>query len=111
RLVARACDKLKSFDSSRVELSPNALQPLMLLARHERAQRVEWSRRDSNPRHLACKASALPAELRPRVEEKRGQRRGVRISLLTSALRPLTSPQSGRAKTRTWDLGLIRAAL
>jgi hypothetical protein len=29
-------------------------------------QRIDWSRRDSNPRHLACKASALPAELRPR---------------------------------------------
>ena len=24
-----------------------------------------WSRRDSNPRHPACKAGALPAELRP----------------------------------------------
>lgn len=26
---------------------------------------TEWSGRDSNPRHLACKASALPAELQP----------------------------------------------
>ena len=26
---------------------------------------IWWSRRDSNPRHPACKAGALPAELRP----------------------------------------------
>lgn len=26
----------------------------------------EWSRRDSNARHLPCKGSALPTELRPR---------------------------------------------
>ena len=38
------------------------------MACHERAQRVEWSRADSNRRHLACKASALPTELRPRRE-------------------------------------------
>ncbi len=29
------------------------------------AGNIWWSRRDSNPRHPACKAGALPAELRP----------------------------------------------
>ena len=43
------------------------------LARNENAQDLPsaieiilWSRRDSNPRHPACKAGALPTELRPR---------------------------------------------
>jgi hypothetical protein len=35
----------------------------------------QWSRRDSNPRHLACKASALPTELRP---QRRRQETGFR---------------------------------
>src|SRR3954468_5073260 len=36
------------------------------LATSIRKEKKKWSRRDSNPRHLACKASALPTELRPR---------------------------------------------
>jgi hypothetical protein len=33
---------------------------------HGHSPQIEWSRSDSNRRHLACKASALPTELRPR---------------------------------------------
>ena len=72
---------------------PNPM-PTQGMACLERAQRVEWSRRDSNPRHLACKASALPTELRPRGERSEARDRGSEKSRipnsLTSDLRPLT---------------------
>jgi hypothetical protein len=64
------------------------------MACHERAKRVEWSRRDSNPRHLACKASALPTELRPRGGEERGQRSEVREAAAFQRLSDLSPPTS-----------------
>ena len=46
-------------------LSRSALLPLSLCSSPARFTTGEWSRRDSNPRPSACKADALPAELRP----------------------------------------------
>ena len=58
-------------------MSKNGLA--MLLAR-------EWSQRDSNPRHPACKAGALPTELWPRP-------RGAPTGLQTAS----HAPESGGA--------------
>lgn len=58
-------------------------------------QDLRWSRGDSNPGPPPCKGGALPAKLRPPI--------AIAVS------RPVS--RGGRARTRTWDLGLIRAAL
>jgi len=66
-----------------------------ILQGSRRITRNGWSRGDSNPGPPPCKGGALPAKLRPPI-----------------ASGFLTPPsRGGRARTRTWDLGLIRAAL
>src|SRR4029079_7058398 len=66
----------------------------------------KWSRRDSNPRHLACKASALPTELRPQnsylwlAANGFPQMGAPRFELGTSALSGLRSNQLSYAPAR-----------
>ncbi len=52
----------------------------------------QWRRPGSNRQPLACKASALPVELRPLLRQIRGGK-------------------SAGTRARTWDLSFIRAAL
>ena len=58
---------------------------------------ILWRRRGSNPQPPACKAGALPVELRPRYLQPGGIRRSAR--------------HTGCTWIRTMDLSLIRAAL
>ncbi len=60
-----------------------------------------WSRGDSNPGPPPCKGGALPAKLRPPRLDVPG----------AHPQRGYCRARSGRAWTRTRDLGLIRAAL
>jgi hypothetical protein len=59
---AQKCnEKCKWFTCSRTSSRNCICKSLSAFELHK------WRRRDSNPRPLACKASALPVELRPRV--------------------------------------------
>ena len=70
--------------------------------------KIQWRRRDSNSWPPACKAGALPTELRPHVGE------GFQLSLFVLFLHLvilLGLPATGLKWTRTTDLTLIRRAL
>jgi hypothetical protein len=59
-----------------------------------RLLRVLWRRRGSNPQHPACKAGALPIELRPRINPPPAHAGGS-PSLGAHGLEPWTSALSG----------------
>ena len=89
------------------------------------SRRIQWSRSDSNRRHLACKASALPTELRPRkldagswitagtaissIQHPASSLMGApRLELGTSALSGLRSNQLSYAPGKTIVVALRR---
>ena len=54
------CDSTTATICQSTDLAPGRFETAS-----ELAKRSEWSQRDSNPRHPACKAGALPTELWP----------------------------------------------
>jgi hypothetical protein len=74
---------------------------------------VWWSRSESNRRPPACKAGALPTELRPRIRgrktEDRRQNSTIPLCPLTSVFCPLTLVGLGRFELPTSRLSGVRS--
>lgn len=87
----------------RIALSPNrnaAAEATILRIAHW------WSRTGSNRRHPACKAGALPAELRPLIVPDRIDRQAttLRVALLVVGLGGLEPPTSRLSSARSNQL-------
>ena len=67
-----------------------------------------WSWWGSNPRPQACKARALPAELQPRIQRTKSQKRDKNKKIFAHRSEAM---KSGPAWTRTTDLCVISTAL
>ena len=71
---------------------------------------IWWSRSESNRRPPACKAGALPTELRPRLRRQRAEHRGQsRTHVLSSVFCPLTLVGLGRLELPTSRLSGVRS--
>ena len=103
-------DLLPAGSNRLVTRSPRVNHPVKISFNPRSSQRsqkkLQWRRSGSNRQPPACKAGALPIELRPRNPAKETM-----LSTTSAKNLRLQPKLSGGTKIRTWDLSFIRAAL